>query len=106
MVCTGAKSEKEAKLAVKRVVEKLSGHGITVKNEPVVEIQNIVAYANLYEEVDLERLVYKLRKTILRAGTVSGHGLQNGYPKGCFPHILKRKTSVLEQKGKKYMKLW
>lgn len=64
MVCTGAKSEKEAKLAVKRVVEKLSGHGITVKNEPVVEIQNIVAYANLYEEVDLERLVYKLRKTI------------------------------------------
>jgi len=64
MVCTGAKSERQAKIAVKRVVDRLRRQGITIRNEPIVEIQNIVAYANLNEEVDLERLVYKLNKTM------------------------------------------
>jgi transcription initiation factor TFIID TATA-box-binding protein len=84
MVCTGAKSEKEAKLAVKRVVEKLRGHGIPVKNEPVVEIQNIVAYANLNEEVDLERLVYKLRKTIYEPEQFPGAVYRMDDPKVVF----------------------
>lgn len=64
MVCTGAKSERQARIAVKRVVDRLRRQGITIRNEPIVEIQNIVAYANLNEEVDLERLVYKLNKTM------------------------------------------
>jgi len=64
MVCTGAKSERQARIAVKRVVDMLRRQGITIRNEPIVEIQNIVAYANLNEEVDLERLVYKLNKTM------------------------------------------
>ena len=64
MVCTGAKSERQARIAVKRVVDRLRRQGITIRNEPIVKIQNIVAYANLNEEVDLERLVYKLNKTM------------------------------------------
>lgn len=54
MVCTGAKSSKMAKLAVKRVVEELNRNGIEVKGEPEITIQNMVASANLGRNVDLE----------------------------------------------------
>ena len=54
MVCTGAKSEKMAVNAVKSVVTKLRRGGISLENEPQIEIQNIVASASLGGKIHLE----------------------------------------------------
>ena len=54
MVCTGAKSEKTAKSAIRKVVRELKNGGIVILNKPEITIQNIVASANLQEKVDLE----------------------------------------------------
>lgn len=54
MVCTGAKSEKTAKRAIRKVVRELKNGGIVILNKPDITIQNIVASANLQEKVDLE----------------------------------------------------
>jgi transcription initiation factor TFIID TATA-box-binding protein len=54
MVCTGAKSEKLAISAVKRVVKELKAGRIIVLGKPVITIQNMVASANLQNRVDLE----------------------------------------------------
>lgn len=56
MVCTGAKSEKEAKRAVKKVVRKLKAGGIIIKGKPKIKIQNIVASGQLDGQVDLIEL--------------------------------------------------
>jgi transcription initiation factor TFIID TATA-box-binding protein len=54
MVCTGAKSEKMARSAVKKVVQELKNNGIIILRKPTIVIQNIVASANLHGLVDLE----------------------------------------------------
>ncbi|MBS7637572.1 TATA-box-binding protein [Candidatus Bathyarchaeota archaeon] len=54
MVCTGAKSEKQAKGAVRRVVKELKNSGIVILGRPEIVIQNIVASANLGGRIDLE----------------------------------------------------
>ncbi len=54
MVCTGAKSEKMARSAVKKVVREQKNNGIIILSTPKIEIQNIVATANLHGKVDLE----------------------------------------------------
>ncbi|MGQ9551668.1 MAG: TATA-box-binding protein [Candidatus Bathycorpusculaceae bacterium] len=64
MVCTGAKSEKEAKKAVEKVVRELRGQKVSITDKPVVKIQNIVASAELGGEIDLENLAYKLERVM------------------------------------------
>jgi transcription initiation factor TFIID TATA-box-binding protein len=64
MVCTGAKSEKESRSAVEKVVKELRGQGIVINEKPEVKIQNIVASAELGGEIDLESLVFKLNKVM------------------------------------------
>jgi len=54
MVCTGAKSEKQAQSAVKKVVRELKNAGIIILGRPEIEITNIVASANLHSKIDLE----------------------------------------------------
>ncbi len=56
MVCTGAKSEKEAIRAVRKVARELSKRGITVLGKPEIQITNIVASANLGGYIDLDKL--------------------------------------------------
>jgi len=53
MVCTGGKSEKETLKAINRVVRMLKGKGIIISGRPKIEIQNIVASANLHGLIDL-----------------------------------------------------
>jgi len=60
MVCTGAKSEAEVYKAVNSIIKLLKAHGIEIKNKPVIEIQNVVASANLKASVDLERAAFLL----------------------------------------------
>ncbi|MFW6110666.1 MAG: TATA-box-binding protein, partial [Thermoproteota archaeon] len=53
MVCTGAKSGKEAKRAVRKVVKKLKESGIVITGKPETKVVNIVASGNLKGRVDL-----------------------------------------------------
>ena len=56
MVCTGAKSEKQARSAVKKVVRELKTNGIIILGKPKIVIQNIVASANLHGKIDQEAM--------------------------------------------------
>ncbi len=64
MVCTGAKSEGQAKKAVNLVVQKLRKGGVDIYNEPIIEIQNIVASASLGGKVHLEEAARQLMKSM------------------------------------------
>jgi transcription initiation factor TFIID TATA-box-binding protein len=64
MVCTGAKSEKEARRAVMNVVKELKKGGIIIISKPELKIQNIVASASLGGRIDLEQAVSTLGKTM------------------------------------------
>jgi transcription initiation factor TFIID TATA-box-binding protein len=63
MVCTGAKSEKEARRAVLTVVKELKKGGIIIIEKPSLKVVNIVASAALGGKVDLEA-VSTLGKTM------------------------------------------
>jgi len=54
MVCTGAKSEKEAIRAIKKIVGKLKKKSIIIHGKVHIKIQNIVASIILDGHVDLE----------------------------------------------------
>jgi transcription initiation factor TFIID TATA-box-binding protein len=60
MVCTGAKSEKEARRAVLKVVKELKKGGIIIISKPEMKIQNIVASGGLGGMIDLEKAAYTL----------------------------------------------
>jgi transcription initiation factor TFIID TATA-box-binding protein len=64
MVCTGAKSEKEARRAVMAVVKELKKGGIIIISKPELKIQNIVASVSLGGRIDLELAVGALGKTM------------------------------------------
>jgi transcription initiation factor TFIID TATA-box-binding protein len=60
MVCTGAKSEKESKRAIMKVVKELKKGGIIIISKPEMKIQNIVASGILGGMIDLEKAAYTL----------------------------------------------
>jgi len=64
MVCTGAKSEGQAKKAVNKVVQELKENGIVIVGKPEIKIQNIVASASLGGKGDLEKSAFALGRTM------------------------------------------
>ena len=64
MVCTGAKSEKEARRAVTKVIKELKKGGIIIISKPEMKIQNIVASGNLGGMIDLEKAAYSLGRSM------------------------------------------
>ena len=64
MVCTGAKSESQARKAVTKVVDELKRNGIVILRKPEIQIQNMVASAGLGGRIDLEKSTYSLRRTM------------------------------------------
>ena len=64
MVCTGAKSERQARKAVTKVVDELKRNGIVILRKPEIQIQNIVASAGLGGHIDLEKSTYSLKRTM------------------------------------------
>jgi len=64
MVCTGARSEKESRRAVKTVVKELKKSGIVIIKKPDFKVVNIVASVRLGGKVDLDQAVSKLGKTM------------------------------------------
>jgi transcription initiation factor TFIID TATA-box-binding protein len=81
MVCTGAKSEKESKRAVMKVVRELKKSGIIIIGKPELKIQNIVASANLAGLIDLERSAYTLGRTMYEPEQFPGLIYRMGVPK-------------------------
>jgi transcription initiation factor TFIID TATA-box-binding protein len=61
MVCTGAKSEREARKAILKVARELKKGGIIITGKPEITIQNIVASGSLGGPVDLEGLCERAR---------------------------------------------
>jgi transcription initiation factor TFIID TATA-box-binding protein len=84
MVCTGAKSEKEAIQAVNKVTKELKTHGIPIDNKPAITIQNIVASAELNGEIDLENVVYKLKRVMYEPEQFPGAVYRMDVPKVVF----------------------
>ena len=64
MVCTGAKSEKEARRAVMKVVKELKKSGIIIIGKPEIKVVNMVASANLSGRIELEDCAYSLGRTM------------------------------------------
>jgi transcription initiation factor TFIID TATA-box-binding protein len=64
MVCTGAKSEKESRRAVMKVIKELKKGGIIIISKPELKVQNIVASAGLGGMIDLEKAAYTLGRTM------------------------------------------
>jgi transcription initiation factor TFIID TATA-box-binding protein len=64
MVCTGAKSGKESRSAIMKVVKELKKCGIIILSKPSLEVVNIVASASLGGKVDLEKAVTTLGKAM------------------------------------------
>jgi len=61
MVCTGAKSERDARKAILKVIRQLKKVGITITGKPEIRIENIVASGNLGQPADIEELCRRTR---------------------------------------------
>jgi transcription initiation factor TFIID TATA-box-binding protein len=81
MVCTGAKSEKLAKSAVRKVVKELKNNDIIILGKPETVIQNIVATANLHSKVDLEAAADVLENVMYEPEQFPGLIYRMGDPK-------------------------
>jgi len=81
MVCTGAKSEKEARRAVMKVIKELKKGGIIIISKPELKIQNIVASASLGGMIDLEKAAYTLGKTMYEPEQFPGLIYRMDFPK-------------------------
>jgi len=64
MVVTGAKSTQELIKGFKKIIKTLTKYGIIIIGKPKIQIQNIVASANLNAEVNLEKAAYLLKNTM------------------------------------------
>jgi transcription initiation factor TFIID TATA-box-binding protein len=64
MVCTGAKSENQAKKAVRKVVQELKENGMLITGKVEIQVQNIVASASLGGRIDLEKSAFTLGRTM------------------------------------------
>ena len=81
MVCTGAKSEREARSAVMKVVRELKASGIIILGKPRIVIQNMVASANLHGRIDLEAMSDVLGSVMYEPEQFPGAIFRMGEPK-------------------------
>jgi len=64
MVVTGAKSTPDLIKAVKKIVRMLIKYDVPITSKPRIQIQNIVASANLGAEIMLEKVAFLLENTM------------------------------------------
>ncbi|MEM0048752.1 MAG: TATA-box-binding protein [Ignisphaera sp.] len=64
MVVTGAKSTPMLIRAVKKIIKMLLKYYVTISSKPRIQIQNIVASANIGSEVMLEKVAFLLENTM------------------------------------------
>ncbi len=63
IVCTGAKSPKDAKFAISRIVKKIAKAGMRVPRNYKVQLENIVASAKLETEINLDKIAFSMENT-------------------------------------------
>lgn len=63
MNCVGAKSMRDAKLAIEKLTKKLKASGAKIKGPPEVKVQNIVASFDFFREFDLEAIARSFKNT-------------------------------------------
>ncbi len=68
----------------KKSSRELRGEGIQITEKPIVNIQNIVASAELGGEIDLESLVYKLERVMYEPEQFPGAVFRMAEPKVVF----------------------
>ena len=64
LVCTGARTGRQAKKAIMTVIDELKSNGMVIVGKPEIQIVNIVASGGLGGYIDLEKCVYSLKKTM------------------------------------------
>jgi len=84
MVVTGAKSTAEIIRGVKRIIKLLIKHGTLIVTRPKVQIQNIVASANLGVEVNLEKAALLLPNSMYEPEQFPGLIFRMDEPKVVF----------------------
>ena len=60
VVCTGAKSLEQVKMAIDKVTKQIEKAGIHIKTEPKIEVQNIVASSDLGQKINLNAIAITL----------------------------------------------
>ncbi len=60
IVCTGAKSIEKAKIAIRKVVEKIRSVGIPMPKEFGIKVENIVASSKIDAKLNLEEITFAL----------------------------------------------
>jgi transcription initiation factor TFIID TATA-box-binding protein len=60
VVCTGTKSLEQVRVAIKKVVSQIEKAGVRIKNEPEIEIQNVVATFDLDHTINLSAIALTL----------------------------------------------
>jgi transcription initiation factor TFIID TATA-box-binding protein len=60
VVCTGAKSREQVKVAISKVIKQIEKAGIHIKDEPKIEVQNVVATFDLGQQVNLNAVAISL----------------------------------------------
>jgi transcription initiation factor TFIID TATA-box-binding protein len=60
VVCTGAKSQDDVRLALARLVREMGAAGVKVDKTPQIEVQNIVASADLGSVINLNAIALTL----------------------------------------------
>jgi len=63
VVCTGAKSPKDSKLVIAKIVAKMNRIGIRIPKGYKVQLENIVASAKLNRELNLNNIAFSLENT-------------------------------------------
>ena len=63
VVCTGAKSLKKVKEAIKQIIKNIEKIRIKIKIDPVIKIQNMVASGNIGMDLNLNQLAIELENT-------------------------------------------
>ena len=63
VVCTGAKSPKDSKLVIAKIVVKMNRIGIKIPKNYKVKLENIVASARLNRELNLNNIAFSLENT-------------------------------------------
>jgi transcription initiation factor TFIID TATA-box-binding protein len=60
LVCTGAKSLEQVRIAVDKVTKQIGKAGIHIGGEPKIEVQNIVASSDLNQKINLNAIAISL----------------------------------------------
>jgi len=63
IVCTGAKSPKDAKFVISKIVQKINRLGFKIPKNYKVQLENIVASAKLGRELNLDVIAFALENT-------------------------------------------